>query len=74
MGQSAARTPVAQMMAGGSGHGETCEDINDCVYGNGNDPCDVRDPRNPALVLVSGTCEDQGVNLYSCLYATGSGR
>lgn len=60
--------------SGYAGDGETCEDINDCVDGNGNDPCDVRDPRNPALVLVSGTCEDQGVNLYSCLYATGSGR
>ena len=52
-----------------------CEDINDCIDANGNNPCDVRNPSDPGgAVLVSGDCTDQGPNLYSCLYAAGSGR
>ena len=35
----------------------------------------VRNPADPGgAVLVSGDCTDQGPNLYSCLYAAGSGR
>lgn len=61
--------------SGYAGDGETCEDIDDCIDANGYNPCDVRNPADPGgAVLVSGTCEDQGPNLYSCLYQTGSGR
>ena len=61
--------------SGYAGDGEVCTDINDCVDGDGYNPCDVRNPGDPTgPVLVSGTCEDQGPNLYSCLYAAGSGR
>ena len=61
--------------SGYAGDGVTCEDINDCIDANGNNPCDVRNPSDPGgAVLVSGDCTDQGPNLYSCLYAAGSGR
>ena len=61
--------------SGYAGDGETCEDINDCIDANGYNPCDVRNPADPTgAVLVSGECEDQGPNLYSCLYAVGAGR
>lgn len=61
--------------SGYAGDGETCEDIDDCVDANGYNPCDVRNPADPnGAVLVSGTCEDMGPNLYSCLYETPGGR
>ena len=58
--------------SGYAGNGETCFDINDCIDAQGYNPCDVRNPADPTgPVLVSGSCTDQGPNLYSCLYATG---